>query len=1110
MKIYSFKNIKSRIRFWFYFMSIIPLLIALTITYLQRSEAIKMRAENKLVAVRDMKIEQIREWFLERRGDLNTIASDLEIREISDIMNKEQKTATDLYRIKVARNLIKRLMLNFRAYSEIFIIDAEKGVIQISTNSENEGISKISEPYFKNPLNSGDFCITDIYYSKSLKKTAMAFSIPINPEDSSEINSILVARIDLENSIYKILNVHAGLGETGENLIVDENSIALSNLRWKKADPLTFQIEAFPAQMGAAGISGTVKTKDYRGSEVIAAYSHIPEFNWGIVSKQDAKELYAPLYKMVLNYFFLFLILVIVISIILRFLTNSIVVPINRLIEFAQRVRNEDFSARLHNNYNDEYKLLADTFNKLAEVTGAAIQIQKSVNSFSGKIIRTQSRQDFASVTLTELMAQTSAQMAVYYVQKDESEYFVHFYSIGANRELWQSFNADKLEGELGMAIQSKRIYRIQNIPQDTIFKFNSTLAEIVLNEIICIPILVNEEVKAVITLGCVQKLREDQMEMISRIWLNINAVYSRLLASEKVEKLVAELQNKNEELQSQAEELQEQTEELQSQAEELQLNSEELQQQNTELEMQRRQVAEANQLKSEFLSNMSHELRTPLNSILALSRVLIDQGKSVLNHEQLNYLEIVERNGKNLLKMINEILDLSKIEAGKMNIAVSKFSLSNLLQDILDGLRPLADEKKIKLKYKPKTNLPPIESDEQKLYQVLMNIINNAIKFTEKGKVKIDVEKQNDKFYIEISDTGIGISKEALPYIFDEFRQADGTASRKFEGTGLGLAISYKLMSILGGDIEVKSKIGEGSTFTVIIPLKIDSIENGIKIENRKTKKKNSDHIRKKNHLLIVEDNPTTIIQIKEILQQEGFSIEIAEGGRQALDYVEERIPDGIILDLMMPDVDGFEVLETIRSKPETENIPVLILTAKNLTNKDLKKLTSNNIQQLVQKGDINRTGFLNKISEMMSEEESKFEVGKTKASVKNGKPKILIIEDDPDSVITLKAILKDNYDILEANDGEAGLRKAVFKLPDVILLDINLPKMDGTEIAGILKNSADTKHIKIIAVTARVMPEDKEYILASGCDGFISKPVDKKDLITEIEKQMRILKKN
>jgi CheY-like chemotaxis protein len=265
---------------------------------------------------------------------------------------------------------------------------------------------------------------------------------------------------------------------------------------------------------------------------------------------------------------------------------------------------------------------------------------------------------------------------------------------------------------------------------------------------------------------------------------------------------------------------------------------------------------------------------------------------------------------------------------------------------------------------------------------------------------------------------------------------------------------------------------------------------------------------------ILLVEDNEAAIIQVKSVLENEGYLVDVARGGQEAIDYVQRRIPDGIILDLMMPHVDGFEVLEKIRGTEITAEIPVLVLTAKDLTPQDFDKLSANNIQQLIQKGDVDRQGLLFKTQLMLGVKPilganvspkprtpqaspCKPQAFPRNTAISRVRPTILVVEDNPDNMLTIKAVLKHKFTVLEAVDGETGLRKALSMRPDLILLDMALPGMDGLEVVHEIKKNSDVSHIPVIALTAKAMKGDREKILEAGCDDYISKPFDPEDMV-------------
>ncbi len=299
-------------------------------------------------------------------------------------------------------------------------------------------------------------------------------------------------------------------------------------------------------------------------------------------------------------------------------------------------------------------------------------RIQKRVSDISNAMLGMANLKEFGIEILKRLMEMTDSNMGAFYVLNENKKEFEHFTSVGTIEELFHSINAKNPEGEFGIAVSGKKIYHIKNIPEDTIFKYRTIAGDTIPKEIITIPILVEREVFAVISLANLNKYSMESLETLNQAWTNINTSYSNLLASVQTKKLAEELQDKNMELQNQVEELQVQAEELQQQSEELQV-------QNLELDMQRTQVEEANRLQSEFLSNMSHELRTPLNSVLALSKVLIDQTSDKLSTDEVNYLNVIERNGRQLLDLINNILDLSKIESGRVDIEPTNIKIKKM-----------------------------------------------------------------------------------------------------------------------------------------------------------------------------------------------------------------------------------------------------------------------------------------------------------------------------------------------------------------------------------------------------------------------------------------------
>lgn len=645
---------------------------------------------------------------------------------------------------------------------------------------------------------------------------------------------------------------------------------------------------------------------------------------------------------------------------------------------------------------------------------------------------------------------------------------------------------------------------------------------------------------------------------------------------------------------------------------------AEDLKIRNVKLMQQKKEIAKSNRLKSEFLSNMSHELRTPLNSIIALSRVMLMNSTDKLDDEEANYLEVIERNGKKLLSLINAILDISKIEAGKFEVNPQLFSPGTIIEDILSNLQTLAEHNNVKLSMEVPENLPVIESDSERLFHIIQNLVSNAIKFTEDGKVTITALTDDDKMVIKVIDEGIGIDEEHLPHLFEKFKQIDGSASKRFQGTGLGLAIVSESLKLIFGSIEVESKVGEGTTFTIFLPLEwqgekasvgftpreikagdksvlivddnpeiiqvledifaeegfgtiaalsgeealllaekyqpylitLDILMPGIdgwevlqKLKNNpktwripvvivsKVKDEETAHalgaigfvtkpidsrclmfeISKINELpntiMVVDDNEFDRANITRMIENEQIHVVTVDGGLKCLEQIKIKRPDILILDLMMPDINGFEVIHRLREDPATINIPIIVVTAKDLTSADKREINGN-VSLVLHKDGQMQYDLAEKIREILQqlERQEKTVSARKKTDKKPIKSKgttILIIEDNPNNMITIKAILHKRYEILEAVDGKIGLELAN-ESPDLILLDIQLPKMDGYEVLRKLKRKKKLANVPIIALTAMAMKGDEEKMMSAGFDGYMSKPIDPINLLEEIAKRV------
>lgn len=482
----------------------------------------------------------------------------------------------------------------------------------------------------------------------------------------------------------------------------------------------------------------------------------------------------------------------------------------------------------------------------------------------------------------------------------------------------------------------------------------------------------------------------------------------------------------------------------------------------------------EANRSKSEFLANMSHEIRTPMNGILGFAELLLEEE---LPEEQEEAVRTIYHSGQALLNLINDILDLSKVESGMMEIHEEEFFLLELLNSSLAVSRPRAIEKGLDYELDIQTNIPTrIVCDQDKMRQILINLIGNAVKFTESGAVTVSVrvtqKDENDTFLdVQVADTGPGIHKEKLDTIFEPFTQADASSTKKYAGTGLGLSITKKLVDLLGGDILVSSQPGEGSVFTVTIPIGMVSQEDTWRIPGKLSEK-----------ILVVEDDPSTLKLYQRYLEKNEYDVVITSYGRQTLELARQHMPCLIILDIVLPDISGWQVLKELKEDKTVRDIPVVIASILSEKNKAISLGAIDYIKKPISGG-----GLVKKIEKMIQPKH-----GTTKM-------KIMVVDDDePVLEFLIEMLVTEGFDVKGFQDPNAAIDhlKTGEQHPDVILLDIFMPEMDGFDVMSIIKEQPSLRDIPIIFITGREMT-GKDF---SKMDGISHTLLDKSSLTSEV----------
>lgn len=507
-----------------------------------------------------------------------------------------------------------------------------------------------------------------------------------------------------------------------------------------------------------------------------------------------------------------------------------------------------------------------------------------------------------------------------------------------------------------------------------------------------------------------------------------------------------------------------------------------------------------ANRAKSAFLANMSHELRTPLNAIIGYSEMLEEDARDYGYDEIAPDLHKIQSAGSHLLDLINNILDLSKIEAGRVELFIETFAIDHLVEEVQFAIQPLVEKNKNTLTVNIADDIGMMNGDLTKVRQTIINLLSNAAKFTENGSIGLSVERtadSTDKAWVRfaVSDTGIGMTTEQLQEVFKEFTQADVSTTRKYGGTGLGLTISRRFCQMMGGDINVESEEGVGTTFTVVLPVNLEEDSDVVMVsptDSQRLRIPVLDRIETGGLVLVIDDDPNVRDLISRTLQRDGFTVELAENGQRGLEIARSIMPDVITLDVMMAGMDGWQVLDELKRDPDLMEIPVVMLTMVDDKNRGFALGASDYLTKPVDRGKL--TALVHKYRQ------NKGDTGKLPPG------EILIIEDEEAVREMLERTLaRTGWDIRTAENGRVGLERMAEATPNLVILDLMMPEMDGFQFLAEINEVEEWRTVPVVVVTAKDLTVEEHKLLQGRVQSVLAKHAHtREELMVEIRKRI------
>lgn len=980
--------------------------------------------------------------------------------------------------------------------SNVTKYDEEPGAIISLFMTDSQGVllaaSNTFPSYFSNDRLSwkkvyaegqGQTFIGDIYRDEETNLFLFDIGVPIFKPASKEVIGSLIFVADIKK-LFKNSIESIRFGKTGHAMLMDGNGTVLVcpilPTGMHVTDPEFLKIFS-----GANAFWSKVASDAHGGINSIIGVAPVSRINsileksgatsWYSFIRQEPSELYAPVQALLVYFSIASVILLSFMTFLSVIVSRKFVKPFRVLTEGAELIGKGNLDHRLEVRTNDEIEQLADEFNRMAEhLQNSHATLEKrveertselnTINTIAITVNQSLDLQKILNDTLSQVMEVMELEAGVIH-HWDQSKNRLYLRSHQGLPDDMVRATSEINEGDFisGRVVSQKKIIVIDESKLEDYSQ--SPMVKGGFKSIIGVPIFSKNHLVAtmVIASRSTRHFTPSTIQMLSSIVNQVGTAIENASLYTREKAMVTRLK-------------------------------------------------EVDQFKSEFLSNVSHELRMPLTSIIGFSELLLDRIPGELTPDQDDYIHNMQESGYHLLEIINNLLNLSKLRAGKMEVHYEQFELKPLIENIKRTISPLISKKGLNISATLEGDIPTLFSDEGKIKQILLNLLSNAIKFTPAGG-NIELKARpvslggHSAAEIVVIDTGIGIRPEDKAKIFDEFQQLDSSFTRDYPGTGLGLTIARQFIGLLGGKISVESQYGHGSTFKIIFPLRSSTqlLEKPVMdtpLPKAVVKTPGSEHPSEEKvsleeipvdsadlpRILVVEDDPTVSRLLTLYLTQEGYHVDHAMDGDEAIEKARLLKPFAITLDIMLPRKDGWEVLQRLKQLPETKDVPIIIVSI--IENRDLG--FSLGATDYFTKP-IDRKGLLDSLKRL-----------DLSSRVRRKPVTVLVIDDDIKALQLVSAILEtEGYGVLKAQNSQEGINLALEVQPDLILLDLLMPDVSGFETLEKLKEHPTAKNIPVIIFSGRTLTEEDQNRISNKIRGMIHKGGSiRQTLLTEIRK--------